>query len=129
MINKKSIKKIRVGNRVYKFKEVMISNEFENYERAKTEGEIYSGLGLLGQVCPKSRTIWVKKTGITKLEQKQVLFHEIAHALMIQMKKTDRRYFDFKPMAILNHDERFIDDFSRILMKTFEIKSLIPKTK
>lgn len=121
------IKKIKIGNRTYKLKEASVANDFEDYDYDLVDDEVYHSMIVLGQHSGRSRIIWVKKTALSKKERKEILFHEVTHALFYQMEHIDKRYFDFKPMSMLNHDERFIDDFSKILMKTFEIKSLMNK--
>jgi len=118
-------RKIKIGRRKYKIELVdKIRSRIKRKEKGIT----------IGIIKPKQKIIQIKKIG--KIINKQTLFHEIAHGIMIELtgsayrasrraKKPSNqnrliRYSE--NFAKLNSDEEFIDYFGNLLNKTFKLK-------
>ena len=102
-------KKINIGGKKFRIKRVEL---------------IEKDPDVLGLIKHNKRLIYLKKEN--KKTEKDTLYHEIAHGLIVDLAITGykngmkRKYFNF--FKKLNDSEPFIEYFSKVLQKTFKIK-------
>jgi hypothetical protein len=101
--------KINIGKRKYRVKLVSLIENNPN---------------TLGMIKHNNKTIYIKKEN-SKVE-KDTLFHEIAHGIVVDLAITGyrngmkKKYFDF--FKKLNDSEGFIEYFGKVLQRTFKLK-------
>jgi hypothetical protein len=117
-------RKIKIGRRQYKVKQV---NHIKPLHR-KSKGVT------VGMIKPNKKEILIKRVG--KIIDKQTLFHELAHGMMVELidgacrgnkkaksKRNKARFLSYANMFCkLNTDEGFIEYFGGLLNKTFKLK-------
>jgi hypothetical protein len=117
-------RKIKIGRRQYKVKQV---NHIKPLHRKSKRVTV-------GMIKPNKKEILIKRVG--KIIDKQTLFHELAHGMMVELtdgayragkkakKPTNKKQFMryARNFHKLNCDEGFIEYFGKLLNNTFKLK-------
>jgi len=114
-------RKIRIGNIIYK---IVRQNKIKDMRTGK-----YSANGKLiinGEInCypkkPKSNLIKIRKD-LKKSEEQFVLFHEISHGILYELRSKTPIKENKKLITKLNKNEDFVSCLAEILQRTFKLK-------